>query len=83
MVENGPRHYSTGHSSQPPNGMLSESQLLDRFFLDHKERAASLFSADAAEDPNSPLVSTGSSVGPNGQNDCSSVGASTAVNETG
>ena len=34
-------------------------------------------------DPNSPLVSTASSVGPNGQNASSSVGASSEENEIG
>ena len=34
--------------------MLSESQLLGRFFLDHEERVISLFSADAAEGSGQP-----------------------------
>ena len=34
-------------------------------------------------DPNSPLVWSGSSMGPNGQNASSSTGPSTAVNEIG
>ncbi|CAN0550191.1 unnamed protein product, partial [Laminaria digitata] len=45
---------STGHSRQTPDDVLSESQLLGRFFLDHKERVTSLFSADAAERSKQP-----------------------------
>ena len=43
-----------GHRRQVPDDVLSESQLLGRFFLDHEERVISLFSADAAERSEQP-----------------------------
>ena len=49
IVENSHHHYSTSHSRQSPDDVLSESQLLGRLSLDHEDRAISLFSADATE----------------------------------
>ena len=43
-----------GHRRQVPDDVLSESQLLGRFFLDHEERVISLFSAEAAERSEQP-----------------------------
>ena len=65
------------------NDVLSEVQLLGRFSSPMKSESPVTSPLTPPKDPNSPLVSTGSSVGPNGQNASSSVGASTAVNETG
>ena len=53
-MENSHHHWSTGNSRQTPDDVLSESQLLDRFFLDHEDRVISLFSADAAERSEQP-----------------------------
>ena len=82
-MENGHHLLSTDHSRQTPNDVLSESQLLGRFFLDHEERLISLFSADAAERSEQPVGVDWFIVGPNVQNASSTVGASTAVNEIG
>ena len=53
-MENSNHHYNRDRSRQTPDDVLSESQLLGRFFLDHEERITSLFSADAAEKSEQP-----------------------------
>ena len=63
--------------------MLSESQLLGRFFLDHEERVIILFSADAAERSEQPAGVEWFIRGAEWPNSFSSVGASTAANEVG
>ena len=46
-MDNSHHCYGTGRSRQTPDDVLSESQMMSRFFLDHEERVISLVSADA------------------------------------
>ena len=75
--------YGTGRSRQTPDDVLSESQMMSRFFLDHEERVISLVSADAFQIYKQSGGIDWLIMGPIGEEASSFFRASTAVNEVG